>query len=96
MECKIILSNDLQKNGIKTGAYVIDSQSSSNKNKLTLYIMFDTDFNKEVIAKAYNKSELEIGRAKTTIQGQEGDAGYYTFLFNKQTDIGFRNTIIIE
>ncbi|WP_418638843.1 hypothetical protein [Winogradskyella sp.] len=96
LECKIILSNDLQKNGIKTGAYVIDSQSSSNKNKLTLYIMFDTDFNKEVIAKAYNKSELEIGRAKTTIQGQEGDAGYYAFLFNKQTDIGFRNTIIIE
>ncbi|MBU2928445.1 hypothetical protein [Winogradskyella psychrotolerans] len=96
LECKIILSNDLQEKGLTAGVYDIDSQSSKNNNKLTLYIIFDSDFNKDVIAKAYNKSGLEIGRAKTVISGTKGDADYYDFLFDERTDIGFRNTITIE
>ncbi|WP_178985045.1 hypothetical protein [Winogradskyella helgolandensis] len=96
LECTIILSEDLQQNGLKTGVYDIGSQSSSNNNKLTLYVIFDTDFDRTVIAKAYNKSGLEIGRAKTTINGTKGDADYYDFLFDERTDIGFRNKIIIE
>ena len=96
LECKIILSDNLLKNGLKTGVYTIDSQNHSNNNKLTLYFIFETALNAEIIAKAYNKSGLEIGRAQTTVKGQKGDAGYFEFLFNQQTDIGFRNTITID
>ncbi|WP_179348997.1 hypothetical protein [Winogradskyella pacifica] len=96
LECKIILSDSLLKKGLKTGVYTIDTQNHSNNNKLTLYFIFKTALNAEVIAKAYNKSGLEIGRAKTTIQGQKGDAGYFEFLFDQQTDIGYRNTITID
>lgn len=96
LECKIILSDSLLKNGLKTGVYTIDSKIHNNNNKLTLYLIFEHTLNTEVIAKAYNKSGLEIGRAKTTIKGQKGDAGYFEFLFDQQTDIGFRNTITID
>ncbi|WP_225035780.1 hypothetical protein [Winogradskyella sp. SM1960] len=96
LECKIILSEDLQQHGLKTGVYDIGSSSSSNNNKLILYVIFDADFNRTVIAKAYNKAGLEIGRAKTTISGKKGDADYYDFLFDERTDIGFRNKITIE
>ncbi|REE25591.1 hypothetical protein DFQ09_102182 [Winogradskyella pacifica] len=96
LECKIILSDSLLKKGLKTGVYTIDTQNHSNNNKLTLYFIFKTALNAEVIAKAYNKSGLEIGRAKTTIQGQKGDAGYFEFLFDQQTDIGYRNIITID
>jgi len=96
LECKIKLSDSLLNNGLKTGVYNIGKQNHSNNNKLTLYLIFDASFNKEVVAKAYHKSGLEIGRAKATIQGQKGDARYFDFVFNEQTDISFRNTITIE
>jgi len=96
LECKIVLSDDLQIKGLKTGVYDIESLTSGNNNKLTLYIIFDENFNKNVIAKAFNKSGLEIGRSTTTISGKKGDANYFDFLFDERTDIGFRNKITLE
>ncbi|WP_299100540.1 hypothetical protein [uncultured Winogradskyella sp.] len=96
LECKIMLSNNLKKQGLKTGVYNIGSQSSSHNNKLTLYVIFDSDFNQEVMAKVFNKSGLEIGRAKTVISGTKDGAAYFDFLFDTRTDIGYRNKIIIE
>jgi hypothetical protein len=96
LECEILLSKKLKAKGLKTGTYDIESQPIGNNNKLTLYIIFNQDFNKEVIAKAYNKNKQEIGRAKTLVIGKKGDAGYFDFEFDKRTDIGFRNTITIE
>lgn len=96
LECEIILSKNLLKKGLKTGVYDIASQPVGNNNKLTLYLIFDEDFSKVVTAKAFNKNNLEIGRAKTTIIGTSGDARYFDFEFDKRTDIGFRNKITIE
>lgn len=96
LECEIKLSKDLIEQGLKTGVYNVDSNSEGNNNQLTLYFIFDNDISKDVMAKVYNKKGLEIGRAKTFISGKSGDAGYYDFEFDKRTDIGFRNKIIIE
>ncbi|WP_296384272.1 hypothetical protein [Winogradskyella sp.] len=96
LECEILLSKKLKNSGLNTGAYDIESVNNGNNNKLTLYIIFNNDFNKTVMAKAYNKNKLEIGRARTTIIGKKGDAGYFNFEFDKRTDIGFRNRITIE
>jgi hypothetical protein len=63
---------------------------------LTLYLIFDKDFSKEVTAKAFNKNNLERGRTKITIIGKSGDARYFDFEFDKRTDLGFRNKITIE
>jgi hypothetical protein len=96
LECDIVLSKNLLEQGLKTGVYDIESQPIGNNNKLTLYIIFNQNFDKDVIAKAYNKKGLEIGRATTNISGKANDAGYFNFEFDKRTDIGFRNKITLE
>ena len=63
LECEILLSEQLKNKGLKTGAYNIDAQLINNNNKLTLYLIFNQNFSKELVAKAYNKNGLEIGRA---------------------------------
>ena len=96
LECEIKLSNQLVNKGLRTGVYDIISGANDNNNKLTLYLIFDKGINQTIIAKAYNKNGLEIGRAKTAINANAEDAGYYEFEFDKRTDIGFRNKIMIE
>jgi len=96
LECEILLSKKLKSKGLKTGTYDIEGQPIGNNNKLTVYIIFNEDFNSELLAKAYNKNKLEIGRTRTTVEGKAGDAGYFEFVFDKRTDIGFRNRITIE
>ncbi|BAO77175.1 hypothetical protein [Winogradskyella sp. PG-2] len=96
LECEIFLSKNLKSKGLKTSTYNIESQPIVNNNKLTLYIIFNKNFNNNVMVKAFNKNKLEIGRARTLISGKKGDAGYFDFEFDERTDIGFRNIITIE
>ncbi|WP_179344799.1 hypothetical protein [Winogradskyella ursingii] len=96
LECEIELSKELKVKGLMTGAYSIESKKNNNNNKMVLYIIFNDDFNRYVIAKAFNKNGLEIGRTKTKISGQAGEASYFDFDFDKRTDIGFRNKITLE
>lgn len=97
LECDIILSKNLVNAGLKTGVYDIKSETiTSNNNELTLYIIFKKDFNKDVLVRVYNKNKLEIGRTKTLISGKKGEAGYFDFKFDKRTDIGFKNKIVLE
>ncbi|WP_299126131.1 hypothetical protein [uncultured Winogradskyella sp.] len=96
LDCEILLSQNLVNKGLKKGVYNIESQPIGNNNKLTLYLIFDKDFSKEIMAKAYNTKGQEIGRAKTIIEGKSGDAAYFDFEFDERTDIGFRNKITIQ
>ncbi|MAX71617.1 MAG: hypothetical protein CMC76_11065 [Flavobacteriaceae bacterium] len=96
LDCEIIFSEELLNKGLKKGVYDIESQPVGNNNKLILYIIFEKDFSKELIAKAYNKKNQEIGRTKVMVEGKAGDAIYFDFLFDKRTDIGYRNKIVIE
>lgn len=97
LECDIILSSNLLKDGLKTGSYAIKNKSSGGENNLlTLYLIFNKDFDKIVYAKAFDKKGLEIGRSKLHISGINGEANYFDFEFDKRTYIGVRNKIVIE
>lgn len=96
LECDIILSENLLEQGLKTGVYDIKSQPIGNNNKLTIYLIFNKDFEQEIMAKAFNKNGLEIGRVKTLVSGKKNDAAYFDFNFDDRTDIGFRNKIILQ
>ena len=67
----------LTKEWLKNGGYSIDNHNHTNNTKLKLYLIFESTLNIEVIAKAYNKYRLEIGRAKTTIHGGSSETGYF-------------------
>lgn len=97
LECEITISKSLEKKGIKAGTFSIDKiNPGANKNKLTLYLIFEKDFKGDLIAKAYDKKGLEIGRSKIQASGKAQEAGYFDFLFDERTDIGVRNKITIS
>ncbi len=96
LDCEIIFSKSLKSKGVSMGVYDIDSHANNKKNQLTLYLIFEQNFEGDLTAKVYNKKNLEIGRAHSTITAKAGDAAYYDFQFDKRTDIGYRNTIVIE
>ena len=97
LECEIVLSEKLQNKGIKTGTFSVNNDDLGGKNnKLTLYIIFEKDFNQTIFAKAYDKKGLETGRTKIKVSGKADEAAYFDFTFDKRTYIGVRNKVILE
>lgn len=97
LKCEIHLSDELKASGLKTGKFFIKNDTNTvNRNLLTLYLIFDKDFNKTLTVKAMDKSGLEMGRAQVSFQKNSGETGYYDFRFDKRTDIEVRSIIEIE
>ncbi|MEM6830921.1 MAG: hypothetical protein AAF551_10440, partial [Bacteroidota bacterium] len=65
LKCEVSLSQALQDQGLKTGKFTVDNDTTGGKeNQLTLYLIFENDFKKTLTAKAFDKNELEIGRTR--------------------------------
>jgi len=96
-DCEIALSQELKDHGLKTGKFTITSSAAGGTNNvLTLYVIFDKAFKKDVSAKVFDKTGSETGRSKLLLEGAAGDATYYDFTFDKRTVIEVRSKIIIE
>lgn len=97
LQCELSLSEDLLEKGLRTGKFSVENDSIGGKNNLlTLYIIFNKDFNSTIISKIFDKNGLEIGRTKLSVNGRAGDAGYYDFVFDKRTYIEARSKISFE
>ena len=97
LQCQLILSQEVQDKGVRTGKFSINNlPEGGTNNLLTLYLIFDKDFNSSITAKVYDKSGLEVGRAKLNIENKAENAGYYDFAFDKRTYIEVRSRIILE
>jgi hypothetical protein len=97
MECKIALSENLIRNGIKTGKFYIDSDTLiGSKNKLTLYLIFEKDFSGNIKAKSYDKNGRELGRTDVNVNEKAGNASYFDFIFDRRTNIEQKSNIILE
>ena len=97
MQCKITLSEGLTKNGIKTGKFIIDSDTlGGTKNKLSLYLIFEKDFSGNIKVKSFDKNGLESGRTNMNISGKAGNANYFDFIFDRRTNIEQKNTLVLE
>lgn len=96
LDCEIELSQELTDNGLSTGVFSIEDKDTGSNNRLTIYMIFESDFKKTLTAKAYNKAGLEIGRSNIDIDAKAGHAGYFDFDFDNRTDIEARSKIEIE
>ena len=90
LECSIELSPVLQNKGLKTGKFVI------NDDTLSVYFIFDNDFNQNVIARLTDKDGKEYGRVDQAITGKKAEAKFVDFVFDKRTDIEHKSKIVIE
>jgi len=92
----IKVSEDLISKGLETGKYLIETSETGSKNILTLYIIFNKDFDETVFLKAYDKNNLEIGRVNIKISGKKDEAGYYDFVFDERTKLENKGSLILE
>lgn len=97
LQCEINLSDNLVNQGLSTGKFSIeDSKNIGENNILVLYIIFEDDFKNTLTAKAYDKQNLETGRAKIEVEAKSGDAGYFDFIFDERTYIEVKSKIMID
>lgn len=96
LQCELSLSESLQNAGLRTGKFSIENAEDGTNNQLTVYLIFDKNFKSSVTAKAFDKSGLEVGRAKIDITGKATEAGYFDFIFDKRSYIEVRSKIVLE
>jgi len=97
LQCEILLSQTLKDNGLQYGKFEINNDTQGGHNNiLTLYIIFNKDFKGKILAKVFDKSGVECGRALVNVEMKAGEANYYDFCFDKRTQIEVKSRITIE
>jgi len=97
LECEISLSQNLKDIGISSGKfYIVDDSLGGQNNVLTIYLIFEKDFSKEISVKVFDKVGLEMGRTKLLLDAKAQDAKYYDFKFDSRTNIEVKSKIVIE
>jgi hypothetical protein len=82
LQCPIDIDPVLVAKGIALGNDKVSSFSTVGRNVLTLYIIFNKDFNDKILVKVYDSDGHEYGRASQTISAKQGDAKYIDFTFD--------------
>lgn len=93
---EVILSDKLKEQGIQTSKILILDSENGTNNVLSVYIIFNKDFNSSVTIKLLDDENSEYGRASQTIQGKQGEAGYFDFSFEKRTNIESKGKIYMD
>lgn len=89
------ISEALKNKGLSNGKIDLGSQGGHH-NKLSVYMIFDKNFNRTVSLKVKDSNGIEIGRTKKLIKGTAGDAQYIEFVFDKHTNIDRDHSILME
>lgn len=92
----IELSDNLKTRGLTLGKTKLDSKNGGRHNMLNIYMIFDKKMNRNVLLKVFNNQNEEIGRTKTLITGDAGEAKYFDFIFDKRTNIDRDFKIVME
>lgn len=96
LQCEAVLNEALKKNGLQTGKMIFSSQKDATENILSMYFIFEKDFNSSVSVKAFDEKKLEYGRAAAVVKGKKGTAGYVDFVFDKKVNLESKSTFIFE
>ena len=93
---EVVISDNLKTNGLKTGKLIITSTDSTTDNILSAYLIFEKDFNKQLMIKVFDEQGLEYGRVNQLISAKAGEAKYVDFIFDKRANIDSKGKISFE
>lgn len=97
MQPKVVLSDRLKSLGLSLGKVSVTNDSlTSNKRILVLYLIANNDFMKQIVAKALNENQQEIGRTAFNVSLKKGDATYFDVVFNKRTHLESKSIIYLD
>jgi hypothetical protein len=92
----ITLSEKLIDKGLKKGKVEIIGSDSTSNNILSIYLIFDATFEQPLTVKLFSNTDEEYGRITQLVNGQQGEAKYVDFVFDKRISIDSKSKIIIE
>ena len=95
-DIKIDLPKNLTDKGISLGKCTVNSDSVGTDNLLSVYIIFNNDFNGTITAKAFDSKDQEMGRAILTLDGKKNEAKYFDFHFDARTNLDSNSKITLE
>jgi len=92
----IELPKSLEAKGVKFGKITVKNDTEGTDNLLTVYFIFDKNFDETLVAKVFDRKGLEMGRVRQKVTGAKGDAKFVEFHFDKRTNIDVDSKITIE
>lgn len=93
---EVVFSGELTRAGLRAGRISINSSDSATDDLLRVYFMFDKAIDRKITIKVFDGNGQEYGRASRQVKGQEGEAGYTDFVFDKRTNIDGKGKITFE
>ncbi len=97
LDCELVLSEALKQKGVSFGRYFVTKDSnSSNKNKLTVYLIFGNDFTGSISTRVFDPKGTEYGRASVNMFAKKGEAKYADFVFDARTDVESKSRFVVE
>ena len=92
----VVFSDELKKQGLRSGKIIINGTDSSTDNILTTYLIFDGNLDQNITIKVISQEGQEYGRVTQHITAQKGDAKYFDFMFDKRTNIDSKGKLLFE
>ncbi|CAM3464434.1 hypothetical protein FLLO111716_12245 [Flavobacterium longum] len=92
----IELSDDLKKDGLSFGKYYFSHDKEGHENILSLYLITDKDFSKDLSLKLFDKKGVEMGRTSLKVSQKKGQAAYHDFVFDPKIRFEYQGKLIIE
>jgi hypothetical protein len=84
---EVKLSPELKAQGIELGKVIIANDTLGVDNLVSVYCIFNKDFQDTVLLKAYDNQKLETGRSRLVINARKDEAGFYDFAFDRRTNL---------
>jgi hypothetical protein len=92
----VLFSDQLKKQGLKTGKIIIHGTDSTTDNILTTYLIFDNNVDQDITIKIFSDEGQEYGRVTQHITGQKNEAKYVDFIFDKRINIDGKGKLVFE
>lgn len=80
---------------IDIGKIILKSKDGTD-NMLSIYFIFNKDFSRKLLIKAYDNKGLEMGRSSQLVKGKKEEARFIDFIFDKRTNIDNDSKVTIE
>lgn len=95
-DIKIEVSDSLQKRGIQLGKLKLGDAGKGTDNLLSVYIIFNYDFNGIITTKVFDNKGLDMGRSQLQLSGKKNEAHFADFNFDDRTNIDRDSKIVME
>jgi hypothetical protein len=104
---QLVVGDELKKKGLRTGKFKVDKAESESggltggkepdgDNRLTVYCIFDKNFDRFVTVTLFDEAGEEYGRTKVKLTGTAGNARNVDFVFDPRTDIERGTKVVME